>query len=78
MIRIQCATCAGFGVRLVPDSLCDMRRIMQLAFRKPVIVFVQGLKTEDDQAFLSILAQNADEALHIEGEPERVCQPALF
>ena len=52
--------------------------LQRLAFRKPVIVFVQGLKTENDEAFLSILAQNADEVLHIEGEPERVCQPALF
>ena len=52
--------------------------LQRLAFRKPVIVFVQGLKTEDDEAFLAILAQNADEVLRIEGELERVCQPALF
>ena len=52
--------------------------LQRLAFRKPVVVFVQGLKTDDDEAFLSILAQSADEVLHIEAEPERVCQPALF
>ena len=52
--------------------------LQRLAFRKPVVIFVQGLKTENDEAFLSILAQSADEVLHIEGEPERVCQPALF
>jgi hypothetical protein len=52
--------------------------LQRLAFRKPVIVFVQGTKTENDEIFLSILQQSADEVLHIEGEPERVCQPALF
>lgn len=52
--------------------------LQRLAFRKPVIIFVQGLKIESDEAFLSILAQNADEVLHIEAEPERVCQGALF
>ena len=52
--------------------------LQRLAFRKPVAIFVQGLKTEEDEAFLSILAQNADEVLYIEGESERVCQPALF
>jgi len=52
--------------------------LQRLAFGKQVVIFVQGLKTEDDQAFLSVLAQNTDEVLRIETEPERVCQPALF
>ena len=52
--------------------------LQRLAFRKPVVIFVQGLKTENDEAFLSILQQSADEIRRIEGEPERVCQPALF
>jgi hypothetical protein len=52
--------------------------LQKLAFREPVIIFVQGLKTKEDEAFLSILQQSADEVLHIEGEPERICQPALF
>jgi hypothetical protein len=52
--------------------------LQRLAFRKPVVIFVQGLKTENDDAFLSFLQQSADEVLHIEGEPERVCQPTLF
>ena len=52
--------------------------LQRLAFRKPVVIFVQGLKTENSEAFLSILQQGADEILNIEGEPERVCQPALF
>jgi len=52
--------------------------LQRLAFGKPVVIFVQVLKTEDDQAFLSVLAQNTDEVLRIETEPERVCQPALF
>jgi len=49
--------------------------LQRLAFRKPVIVFVQGLKTKNDEAFFSILAGSADEVLHIEGEPERSANP---
>lgn len=30
MPRIQCTAWTGFGVRLTPDSLCDMLRIMQI------------------------------------------------
>lgn len=30
--RIQCAACSGFAVRHVPDSVCDMLRIMQKPF----------------------------------------------
>jgi hypothetical protein len=52
--------------------------LQRLAFRKPVVIFAQGLKTENDEAFFSILAQNADEVLRIEAEPERVRQPVLF
>jgi len=52
--------------------------LQRLAFRKLVIVLVQELKTENCEAFLSILAQSADEVLQIEAEPKRVCQPALF
>ena len=52
--------------------------LQRLAFRKPVVIFVQGLKTENDEAFLAILTGSADEVLRIETEPERVCQPALF
>jgi len=43
-----------------------------------VVIFVQGLKTENDEAFLAILTGSADEVLRIETEPERVCQPVLF
>ena len=52
--------------------------LQRLAFRKPVIVLVQERPIEEYAALYGILAQSADEALHIEAEPERVCQPALF
>jgi hypothetical protein len=35
MPRIQCAACSGFAVRLTPDSLCDMLRIMQQGIFPP-------------------------------------------
>ena len=52
--------------------------LQRLAFHKPVVVLVEERSVEDYAAFYGILAQNADEVLHIEGEPVRVCQPALF
>ena len=52
--------------------------LQSLAFRKPVAVLVQEWQAEDYGAFLSILVGSADEVLHIESEPARVGQPALF
>ena len=52
--------------------------MQRLAFRKRVVVLVQEQSVEDHAAFHNILARSADEVLRIEGEPERVCQPALF
>jgi len=52
--------------------------LQRLAFRKLVAVLVQEQPIEDYAKLYGILAQNADEVLHIEAEPERVCQPALF
>jgi hypothetical protein len=52
--------------------------LQRLAFRKPVAVLVQERPVQDYAAFYPILAQSADEILHMEPEPERVCQPELL
>jgi len=52
--------------------------LQRLAFRKPIIVFVQELPAEDYAAFQAILADIADKVLHIEAEDERGFQPGLF
>ena len=55
---------------------CD--HLGRLAMRKTVVVFAQELPTENNMAFLSILAESADETLRCEAEPEWVRQPALL